>query len=96
MTHRLSGTLMVEGELGVTSLHGSYLQSGFYGQYIAIEVHDSATNIPWEWKNWQLELPGRACLVMGLDERYARWCEHSKPLGEVPDEFEWPRFLRLW
>ena len=77
------------GEILVTSPHGPHFQAP-----IEIKVQDFATDsvedIPWDWLEWQKELPWHARDIAEEYERYARWVEAGKP-AEVPEDQNWPR-----
>ncbi|RYP16131.1 hypothetical protein DL766_009211 [Monosporascus sp. MC13-8B] len=74
---------------------GAYLHSDSYGEPIKIQVHDHATDevtdVAWDWKDWQRNLPVRARIVGELYERYAHWWENGRPSGTLADGEEWPR-----
>jgi predicted dehydrogenase len=82
-----------KGELKVTSTSGPYLQLDPCEKPVKIELHDFATDqvseIEWDWKDWQKELPFESRIVGELYERYAHWVEHGK--GRVEEETDWPR-----
>ena len=79
-----------KGELLLTSPNGPTLHPP-----ITIELHDhtteKVTEIPWEYKDWQNELPAPARDVAELYERYAQWVENGKPSGALPEDQDWPR-----
>ncbi|RYO96995.1 hypothetical protein DL763_002932 [Monosporascus cannonballus] len=83
-----------KGEILVTA-SGAYLHSDSYGEPIKIQVHDHATDevtdVAWDWKDWQRNLPVRARIVGELYERYAHWWENGRPSGTLADGEEWPR-----
>jgi predicted dehydrogenase len=84
-----------KGELLVTSPSGPYLHSDSYEEPVRIELHDHASDevldVPWDWKDWQKELPVRTRIVAELYERYALWVGNGKDTSGITQESQWPR-----
>ena len=84
-----------KGEILVTSPAGPYLHSDSYGESIVIQLHDHAADqvmdVPWDWKDWQKELPVRARSVAELYERYARASARGEAKPSIPVDQDWPR-----
>ena len=78
-----------KGELMVSSPNGPHFQLP-----VKLELHDHAsdevTEIAWDWKDWQKELPSPAREIGEEYERYAQWIESGKP-ASVSAEQDWPR-----
>ncbi|KAH6688015.1 oxidoreductase family protein [Plectosphaerella plurivora] len=64
-----------KGEIQVLSPSGPYLHSDSYSAPIVVRLHDFASDevseVAWDWKDWQHELPIRARNVAEVYERYA-------------------------
>ncbi|KAI1646686.1 NAD(P)-binding protein [Daldinia loculata] len=82
------------GEIMVTA-NGAYIHSDSYREPIEIKIHDHASeeviDVEWDWEDWQKELPYRSRIVAELYERYARWWNNGRPIGDLPEERNWPR-----
>lgn len=88
-------TWSINGEVGeilITSPSGPYLQGGSYREPVIIQVHDFATDevedVPWDWQEWQQDLPVRARIGAEVYERYAAWWEGGK--GDIKEGKRWP------
>lgn len=64
-----------KGEIEVVSPSGPYLMSDSYSAPIVVRLHDfesdTVSDVAWDWKEWQHELPIRARNVGEVYERYA-------------------------
>lgn len=83
------------GEIRVTSPSGLFLHATSFDEPFKVEVHNFATDeieeIPWEWKEWQKELPVVTRIGAELYERYAKWIEGGKLSKDgLEDDEIWP------
>ena len=81
------------GEILVSSTRGPFLETEPADTTIQIHDHqsDEVTNVPWDYADWQKELPMSARNMGAIYERYARWVENGKPTAEGNGKDAWPR-----
>lgn len=76
-----------KGEIQLVVSPGMSLQIGYEPDQAKIRVYDYATEsveeVPWEWQDWQKELPMPARSVGETYERYAEWVRGGK--GKVAE-----------
>ncbi|CAM1508617.1 Fc.00g054650.m01.CDS01 [Cosmosporella sp. VM-42] len=75
-----------KGEIRLVNQGGTTLHAGGYSQPVTIDVHDFETDevksVPWEWQDWQNELPDVARSVGAVYERFAEGDDKNVPSFE--------------